>query len=343
MILAGDIGGTSTRLALFEVRSGKLSAAVPPQKFPSREHKGLNEIVQVFVDSQKSVRSAAPVEHAAFGIAGPIRDGKVRTPNLPWVIDAAELAAEFDIADVYLLNDLEANAHGIAVLEPADFVELNAGRADRKGNAAIISAGTGLGEAGIYFDGRQLHPFACEGGHADFAPRDALEAELLVYLSKRFPPSAGHVSYERVLSGPGLHNIYLFLRETGRGQETSALATALAAGDPSAAISKAALDGSCPLCVQAMDLFVSFYGAEAGNLALTMLATRGVYIGGGIAPRIIRKLQESRFMDAFRDKGRLKPLMELIPVRVIMNDQTALLGSARFAAFKAGLLAPWSE
>src|SRR5262245_38852440 len=226
MILAGDIGGTSTRLALFEINSGKLVAIAPPQKFHSADHKGLGEIVAAFIAAQMTAGTTPPIEHAAFGIAGPIRDGKVRTSNLPWVVDAAQLAAQLNVADVHLLNDLEANAYGIAELTPADLVTLNEGVEDRHGNEAVISAGTGLGEAGIFFDGKELHPFACEGGHADFAPRDALEAELLVYLSKRFPPSAGHVSYERVLSGPGLHNIYLFLRDIGRGQETPALAAA---------------------------------------------------------------------------------------------------------------------
>lgn len=247
------------------------------------------------------------------------------------------------VPDVHLLNDLEANAYGIAELKPSDFVTLNAGQEDRRGNAAIISAGTGLGEAGIYFDGKQLHPFACEGGHCDFAPRNQLESELLLHLKEKFAQdSFGHVSYERVLSGPGLRNIYEFLRDTGRGQQSPELAAAIATGDPSAAISKAALDGSSPLCVQAMNLFVSFYGAEAGNLALKLLATRAVYIGGGIAPKIIRKLQEPPFLAAFSERGRLKPLMRLIPIRVIMNDFTALFGSARYAAVRSGLILPWS-
>jgi glucokinase len=341
MILAGDIGGTSTRLALFEVDRGKLVPRAQA-KYPSRAHKGLDEIVQKFVTAQRAGLTT-PIEHAAFGIAGPIRDGRVQTSNLPWIIDARQLGRELKVADVHLLNDLEANAYGIAELAPNDFVTLNAGQADPRGNAAIISAGTGLGEAGIYFDGKQLHPFACEGGHCDFSPRDELETELLLHLKKRFAQqSTGHVSYERVLAGPGLRNIYEFLRDTGRGQESAAIAEAMTEEDPSAAISKAGLDGSCQLCVQALDLFVSFYGAEAGNLALKMLATRCIYVGGGIAPKIISKLREPRFLEAFCNKGRLKPVLQLIPVRVIMNDQTALLGSARYAAFRANLLTPWS-
>lgn len=339
MILAGDIGGTSTRLALFETSGGKLTAVAQPQKFHSADHKGLNEIVAAFIGAQNSSGISPKIEHAAFGIAGPVRDGKVRTSNLPWIVDAAELAAQLKVADVHLLNDLEANAYGIAQLQSSDFVTLNVGKEDPRGNAAIISAGTGLGEAGIYFDGKQLHPFPCEGGHCDFAPRDELETELLLHLKEKFAQgSFGHVSYERVLSGQGLRNIYEFLRDTGRGEQSAELA----AGDPAAAISIAALNGSSLLCMQAMDLFVTFYGAEAGNLALKMLSTRGVYIGGGIAPKIIKKLQEPRFLAAFCDKGRLKPVMELIPIRVIMNDLTALFGAARFASFRAGLLLPWA-
>src|SRR5262245_31647633 len=343
MILAGDIGGTSTRLALFEINGGKLAAIAPPQKFHSAEHKGLNEIVAAFVDAQTRAGKAPPIEHAAFGIAGPIRDGKVRTSNLPWVVDAAQLAAQLKVADVHLLNDLEANAYGIAELAPADLVTLNEGVEDRNGNEAVISAGTGLGEAGIFFDGKQLHPFACEGGHGDFAPRNELEIELLRHLQKKLAGTGnGHVSCERVLSGQGLVNIYEFLRDTGRGKEAPEVAAAMESGDPAAAISKAALDGSSPLCIQALDMLVAIYGAEAGNLALKIMATRGVYVGGGIAPKIISKLKEPRFMTAFCDKGRLKPVLELIPVRVITNDLTALLGAARYAAVEAGLLRPWS-
>jgi glucokinase len=344
MILAGDIGGTSTRLAQFQIQGGKLVPLAPPQKFPSGQHKGLDEIVEAFVAAQKAAGQNQPIQHAAFGIAGPVRDGIAHPSNLPWLVNAAQLAVELGIPtqNVHLLNDLEANAHGIPALGPNDFVTLNAGKADSRGNGAIISAGTGLGEAGIFFDGKHLHPFACEGGHADFAPRAELETELLLHLKEKFVQgSGGHVSAERVLSGPGLRNIYEFLRDTGRGKQSSELAAAIAAGDPSAAISKAALDGSSPLCVQAMDMFVSIYGAEAGNLALKMLATRGVYIGGGIAPRIIGKLHDPRFLEAFYSKGRLKPLLQLIPIQVIMNDLTALFGSARFAAVQAKLLPAW--
>jgi glucokinase len=247
---------------------------------------------------------------------------------LAWVVDARLVAGELGLQAVGLINDLEANAWGIGVLERDDLAVLNAGAPDAEGNQAIISAGTGLGEAGLAWDGTQHRPFATEGGHSDFAPRNHLEMELLDYLLKQFR----RVSYERVVSGPGLLNIYRFLRDTGRGEEPAWLAEKLRDQDPGAVVSQAALDGKSDLCVQALDLFVSLYGAEAGNLALKLLATGGVYLGGGIAPKIISKLQDSIFLNAFTAKGRLKPLLQAMPVRVILNDRTALLGAARCAA-----------
>jgi glucokinase len=328
MILAGDVGGTSTRLGFFEAVGGRLRP-VAEQTYRSREHTGLDEIVGAFV----AARDLKPA-HACFGIAGPVRQGVARTPNLPWVVDAARLASGLGLGEVVLLNDLEANAYGVWELAPADFAVLNAGAPGAAGNAAIISAGTGLGEAGFYWDGRQHRPFACEGGHADFAPRNDVEAELLLHLWKKL----GHVSYERVLSGPGLYLLYEFLRDSGRGPEGPRVRERMRHEDPSAVVSQEALAGSCGLCVQALDLFVSLYGAEAGNLALKILTTGGVYVGGGIAPKILPKLQGGAFLEAFVSKGRMRPLLEAIPVRVILNDKTALLGAARCAALRAGLL-----
>jgi glucokinase len=328
MILAGDVGGTSTRLGFFEAAGGRLRPVLE-QTYRSREHAGLEEIVRAFL----AAGDRRPA-HASFGIAGPVRQGVVRTPNLPWVVDAARLAAGLGLAEVTLLNDLEANAYGVWELEPADCAVLNAGTPGAKGNAAIIAAGTGLGEAGFYWDGRQHHPFACEGGHADFAPRTDVEAELFLHLWRKL----GHVSCERVLSGPGLFVLYEFLRDTGRGKEEPRVRERMRTEDPSAVVSQEALAGSCALCVQALDLFASVYGAEAGNLALKVLATGGVYVGGGIAPKILKKLQTPTFVEAFVSKGRMRALLEAIPVRVILNDKTALLGAARCAALRAGLL-----
>lgn len=328
MILAGDIGGTSTRLAFFKVQGGRLTPVLEA-RYPSREHQSLNEIVSAFVSAH-----TLTVQHACFGIAGPVRHGRVETSNLAWVVDAETLARELGLEKVGLINDLEANAYGIAALEEKDFAVLNAGAPDSVGNAAVISAGTGLGEAGLYWDGRRHHPFACEGGHADFSPHDEVEVELFRYLMGKF----GHVSYERVLSGPGLHHIYEFLRNTGRGEEPAWLTEEMRHQDPSAMISQVGLEGRSALCVQALDLFITLYGAEAGNLALKMMATGGIYVGGGIAPKIIQKLQGPSFMEAFTAKGRFKSLLDAIPVRAILNDKTALLGAARYQALQASLI-----
>lgn len=324
MILAGDIGGTTTRLAFFKAPGGRPLSKIE-QSYPSRQYAGLGEIAAAFV-AQHQVK----IERACFGIAGPVVKGRVVTPNLPWTIDAKALARELKVPRVKLINDLEANAYGLAALAPGDCITLNPGAAGAEGNCAVISVGTGLGEAGLYWDGaaRVHRPFACEGGHADFAPRDELEAELLHYLRPKFE----HVSYERVLSGPGLRLIYEFLRATKRGKEPLWLAKAMSAGDPSAVIANAGLENRCKLCAAALDMFVSFYGAEAGNLALKIMATGGVYIGGGIAPRIIKKLNGPAFMAAFAAKGRMRPLLEAMPVRVILKETTALLGAACCAA-----------
>jgi glucokinase len=323
MILAGDIGGTNTRLAFFEGTPDRLQP-VHIEIYPSPHFSGLEEIVRKFLSAH-----AVPVDAACFGLPGAVVNERVEATNLPWVVDARQLAADLGVSRIKLVNDLLANAHGIALLEESDFVVLNPGVADSTGNRALISAGTGLGEAGLYADGSGgHHPFPSEGGHSDFAPRNDLELDLLRYLMGRFE----HVSYERVLSGPGLHNIYLFLRDTGRGDEPGWLADQIAQGDPSAAISKSALEGTSAICVQALDIFVSLYGAEAGNLALKVLATGGMYVGGGIAPKIIRKLSSTMFMKAFSAKGRKGSMLKDIPVRVITNDKTALLGAGRVAA-----------
>jgi len=324
MILAGDIGGTHARLAFFDVSNGHFSL-ISASVFPSREYTGLDEIVAKFVDA-----TSVHPDSACFGVAGPVRNGRVEASNLPWVIDSNRLADELRIRKAVLINDVEANAWGIPTLDPKDVVSLNQVKGAPAGNQAVIAAGTGLGEAGMYWDGVQHHVFACEGGHGDFAPRNELEMDLLRYLRARF----GHVSYERIVSGPGLLNVFHFLRDSGRGTEPKWLADEMLHSDSAAAISKAALDGKCPLSEQALDLFVSIYGAEAGNLALKIMATGGVYLGGGIAPKIVPKLSGPLFMQAFVCKGRMQPLLETMPVKVITNDKTALLGAARCAVVR---------
>jgi glucokinase len=325
MILAGDVGGTNARLAFFDVVDGELRLA-SSSVYPSREYRSLDEIVLQFIATTKIMP-----EKACFGVAGPVRAGRVETSNLPWVIESERLASELKIRSAVLINDLEANAWGIPVLEPDDVACLNQVKTPPVGNQAVIAAGTGLGEAGMYWDGSRHQVFAGEGGHVEFAPRNELEIDLLRYLMTRF----GHVSTERVLSGPGLVNIFRFLRDTGHGTEPKWLTEQMQESDPAAAISRAAMEGSCALCAQSLDMFVSIYGAEAGNLALKTMATGGVFLGGGIAPKILAKLTGPLFMHAFFDKGRMQSLLEAIPVKVIKNDRLALLGAARCAVIKS--------
>ena len=324
MILAGDIGGTNTRLALVEETSGGMRIRFE-KTFPSRERTSLEGALEEFLSGRR-----VAFTRASFGIAGPVRNGRCEATNLPWVVDACSVAKQLRLKRVGLINDLVANAYGIALLRGKDLVTLNKGARNAQGNRALISAGTGLGEAGMIWDGAAHRPFGSEGGHVDFAPRNRLEAELLGYLMDRH----GRVSCERLISGPGLVNVYRFFRDREKGTEPDWLAEELRVGDPAAAISRNALEGKSPLCVQALDLFVSVYGAAAGNLALTFMSTGGVYLGGGIAPKIVTKLREPGFMNAFTAKGRLRPLLQDVPVRVIMNQKTALLGAARHAALE---------
>lgn len=320
-ILAGDVGGTSTRLAYFQADGGDL-VLVAEEHYPSKEHGSLIEIVQVF-----AARHRVTAQSACFGVAGPVLGGRVRTPNLPWHIESVELAELLGLPEVRLINDLEANTYGIAALKPEDLATLNPGEADPTGTIAVISAGTGLGESFAYWDGAARRPQPSEAGHADFAARNDLENKLLLYLQGKY----GRVSYERVVSGPGLVDIYRFLRDKQNFSENQNVIAAINAGDAPAAITRAALDQSCPLCNKALDIFVTVYGAESGNAALRFLATGGVYLGGGIAPRIIKRLKEAPFMVAFASKGRLSPLVQSIPVHVILNERTALLGAGRAA------------
>jgi glucokinase len=325
MILAGDIGGTNARLAYFQPQNGHLRL-VSERVFPSREHSELGEIVVRFLDDSKMRPDAA-----CFGIAGPVRNGRVETSNLPWVVEQSRLANQIHLPSTLLINDLEASAWGIGALAPADLVSLNRVSGPAVGNQAVIAPGTGLGEAGLCWDGSRHHVFACEGGHTDFGPQGDLQIELLRFLKARF----GHVSYERVLSGPGLVNVYQFLRESGCGKESAEFAEALKHADPAATISRAALDGSQSLAVKALDLWIAVYGAEAANLALKVMATGGLFLAGGISPKVLPKLTGPLFTQAFVDKGRLRPLVESIPVQVITNEKAGLLGAARCAVLRS--------
>jgi glucokinase len=328
VILAGDIGATNSRLAWFDVADRTLVRGAV-RTYPSHAHAGLDEIAATFVrDAPGSAR------YACFGIAGPVRAGRVTGANLPWDVDARQLARALGVSEVLLLNDLEANAWGLATLRTTDFAVLQPGQAAPTGNAAVISAGTGLGQAGLVWDGHRHRPVASEGGHADWAPQGELQLALWRFLAAE----VGHVSVERVLSGPGLHNIYRFLRDAQGVTEPGWLSETLRRETAAPAISRIALEGRAEICTRALSLFVAIYGAEAGNLGLRMLATGGVYIGGGIAPRILPALEGRTFLDAFTSKGRMRALLEEMPVRVVLNDQAALQGAARRAAVDAGLL-----
>lgn len=328
IVLAADIGGTSTRLALCG-QNGKGFRVITEDKFVSAEYPGICAILETFLSGK-----SAKIDRACFGIPGPVTGEIIELANLPWKIDAKAIKQILKIEKIGLINDLEANAYGLCELKGKDFAVLNEGTKNRTGNAAIISAGTGLGEAGLHFESaiKIRHPFASEGGHADFAPRNELEIELLRFLLTRFK----RVSVERVLSGQGLQNIYEFLRDTGRETEPVSLAKEIAESDDMAAVISAnGIKHIYPICETALKMFVSIYGAEAGNLALKMLATGGVYLGGGIAPKILPVLQEPIFIEAFRAKGRMSPLLEKIPVRVVLNDKAALLGAAHFAFYQS--------
>ena len=316
MILAGDVGGTSTRLALYEAGA---TQPIARQDCRSGDYGSLIEAVRAFPAWQPKV-----IEAACFGVAGPVRAGRVAMTNLPWVVDADQLRRDLGIAQVRVINDLEALAFGVARLGPGDLEVLQAGVPAASGHRGVIAAGTGLGEAIVFHDGTRHHPVATEGGHADFAPRDTLEAELLAHLRTIH----GRVSYERVLSGAGLVALYRFLRDSGRGVEVAAIATRMGEFDPAAVITAAAAAGECALCELTVVRFASIYAAEAGNLALKANANGGVFIGGGIAPNIIAHLRAPAFVEAFRDKGRMRPLLEAIPLAVITNADAALLGAA---------------
>lgn len=325
MLLAGDIGGTKTVLALFEESEGDLRK-VRESTFPSRAYETFDKILLEFLASAAEESPRA----ACFGVAGIVVDGHSDATNLAWSLDERALGPEIGVPRVKLLNDLEAAAYGMLYLGPDERSILQAGTAGRRtGNVAVIAAGTGLGEAMLFWDGEHYHPIASEGGHADFAPTSALEIELLLYLRDKF---GGHVSWERVLSGPGIHNLYEFLRDRGHGVEAPEVAEQLLQGDPNATIAGHALAGTDPLSVAAVDLFCSVYGAEAGNLALRCVATGGVIIGGGIAPKILSALTKGAFTRSFAAKGRLSPLLSSIEVSVALDPRAPLIGAAHYAA-----------
>lgn len=323
MILAGDIGGTKTVIANYE-EAGSALRQVRATTFVSRDHASLEEILRAYLQDGPRIKLHA----ACFGVAGTVIDGKCHTTNLPWNLDEENLARAIDSPRVKLLNDLEAAGYGMLHLSAVETCELNPGSPPgRKGHAAVIAAGTGLGEAILFWDGQRYHPMASEGGHVDFAPRTDQEIELLRYLRAKV---GGRVSIERVLSGPGFYDIYCFLRDSGHAAEPRALAERLQGVDPDPIITQLGLAGEGPLCVATLELFSTLYGVAAGNLALKCLPTR-VFVGGGIAPKILPVLQSGSFMRGFTDKGRFSGLMKSIEVSVALNPATALIGAAHYA------------
>lgn len=328
MILAGDVGGTKSNLGLFEEVDGRLRL-VRSAQYRSPDHPGLEGVVLAFLAAGPPVPGG--IQAACFGIAGPVVDNRVSTPNLAWVVDGKVLAREASVPVVSLINDLVATAEGIPELAPDEMAVLQPGgpETDPEGNRAIVAAGTGLGTAFIPRMGDRWVPVPSEGGHVDFAPRTDEEIGLLSHLRERF----GRVSVERVLSGPGLHNIYLYLRDVVKLPESPQVRERLAAGDdPGTVIGESGLPGGCPLCFRALGTFVAVYGAVAGNIALLGTATGGVWLGGGIARKILLRLTDGLFHETFCAKGRFSDYMKAVPVRVVLNDGAALLGAARRAA-----------
>ncbi len=319
MILAGDIGGTNTRLAITDRDSQDRIRIVREQTVPSKQHRYLHRICQEFLQGE----SERP-EVACFGVAGPVHQNRCAATNLSWVVDGERLIRELQIPRVTVINDLEANAYGIACLDPKDIDVIRAGEPDAVGHAVVISPGTGLGQAGMFWDGGRHIPIPSEGGHTDFGPQNSLQFALAQYLIDQYQ----RASWERVVSGPGMVNIYQFLRDTGRGDEPGWLKS-ISEEDLAPEISRAAVEGRSPLCEMALDLFLELLGAEAGNLALKYLALGGIWLGGGIVVKVLERLKGTpHFLRGLMNKGRMREQIERMPVRILVNDKTALLGAA---------------
>ena len=315
IVLAGDVGATKTHLGLFKVK-GNAIVLIAKKEFASKDYKNITEMIEIFL------REAPVPDSICFGVAGPVMNGRAKLSNISWDIDSRQLARRFKIKKVKLLNDLEANAYGLAELNQKDVISVHSVKNAEQGNVAIISPGTGLGEAGMYWDGEYYHPFATEGGHCDFAPRNEFDFELYNFLKKQF----GHVSWERLLCGPGIVNIYNFLRDKKKQKEPQWLMKKMKEGDAAAIISQH-IDKSA-ICKETMEHFIRYLALESANLVLKFKATGGLFIGGGIAPKIISLFTINHFYDSFCQSGRLDYLLEKVPIKIILNAQTALLGAA---------------
>jgi glucokinase len=320
-ILVGDVGGTKTHLVLFQGEEW-----IAEKKYYNREFAHFSDIILTFLAPY-----SLKVDAICFGVAGPIENGSCKATNLPWTLSENEITQELNVDKVWLINDLMAHGYGVSGLLPHEFETLNKSSKHIEGNRAMIAVGTGLGEVGFYWDGNDYHCFASEGGHCDFAPRNALEIELLLYLQKKYPT----VSYERVLSGPGIASLFSFFIEA-RGEKQPDWVSASAFDDLSVQITQKALKKECPLCVKVVEWFVSVYGSEAGNLALKFLAQGGMYIGGNIARILLPFFKEKEFMKSFTNKGRFSELLSNVSVKLILNEHTAILGAVAFIKRKIG-------
>jgi glucokinase len=329
MILAGDVGGTKVDLALCKFENGQLQT-VHEHKFHAKEFAGLVQVVEAFLDEcRQALGQPVDVLAACFGVPGPVRQGRLKLTNLPWILDSSQLRVDLKIEHVFLINDLEANGYGIAELTPDQILVLSKGDPAAEGNRGLIAAGTGLGEAILVWNGHSYLPMASEGGHSDFAARNEEEVGLLRYLQKTL---GGRVSSERVISGIGLANVYAYCRDVKGLEEPPWLKDRMRTEDPNAVIGELGESGASDLCVEALNIFVSAYGAEAG-----------MYVGGGIAPKLLKKMQDGTFMKAFTDKGRLSDLLVQTPVRLILESRAALMGAAAYAEARAAEIGGHSE
>ena len=323
--MAADIGATKTNLAFFEIKNRQI-ALLKEKSYRTKDYNSFIEMVLSFHRNKLPV-----IDSISLGVAGPVINGKVKGTNFPWEIECEEIVRELRVHSVSLINDMEANAYGLALLQNKDFEILKEG-SQMSGNAVIISPGTGLGEAGLYWDGARYHPFATEGGHCDFSPRSVLDWELWQYLHQKYD----HVSWERVLSGPGIYNTYQFLRGFRRIPEPKWLEDKIQQGDAAAVITTVAHEKSDPICVETLDLFVRYLAIEAAQFALKTKATGGIYIGGGIVPKIIKMVDREIFYKNFVQSGRMNSLLQPIPVKVILNEKTPLLGAAYYGTTHLG-------
>ena len=339
MILAGDVGGTKVHLALYNFVDGKL-VLLREEKFPAADYACLDDVVKTFLSQGKEPKDG--IAASCFGCPGPVRDGRLKLTNLPWTLDSRDLQRSIGIEHIFLINDLEANGFGIPELSADKLHTLHEGDSGAVGHLGLVSAGTGLGECLLIWDGklRRHTPIPSEGGHTDFSPRDDREIALLQYLRRTLN---GRVSFERVVSGIGIKNVYAFLRDDVKMEEPAWLRDRLQTEDPNSVIGTLAESGESEICTETMRIFSAAFGAEAGNTALKVLAHGGIYLGGGIAPKIIKTMSAGPFTEAFLDKGRMRPILESIPVRIILDDTCALLGAAAYAENRASDLSGRSE